>query len=203
MDGVDRGGRWKSLKERLGLKGICCCGATWGLNPTTISVRDDDDEEDDSQQQQQQQIGTIDVGQTPPAENISDPDCVGQIPAAATGMNLATALAAERQFRSAQESDGGEVVGSPRATRIGTEPATPARVSLMRLLSESDGVDGEIEEKVGGDDLVCCVCMGRKKGTAFIPCGHTFCRVCSREMWLNRGSCPLCNRSILEILDIF
>lgn len=216
MDGVDRGGRWKSLKERLGLKGMGCCGASWGLNPTTISVRDDDEEEDNSQQQQQ--IGTIDVGQTPPAENISDldcvgqtppaenisdPDCVGQIPAAATSMNLATALAAERQFRSAQESDGGEVVGSPRATSIGTEPATPSRVSLMRLLSESDGVDGETEEKVGENDLVCCVCMGRKKGAAFIPCGHTFCRVCSREMWLNRGSCPLCNRSILEILDIF
>ncbi|KAJ6956196.1 hypothetical protein NC652_007328 [Populus alba x Populus x berolinensis] len=45
--------------------------------------------------------------------------------------------------------------------------------------------------------------MERKKGAAFIPCGHAFCRVCSREMWVNRGSCPICNRSILDILDIF
>lgn len=110
------------------------------------------------------------------------------------GMNLAAALAAERQLRGTQEppDEGGERSG------------TPWRVSLMRLLQET-----EEKEKGGGggeavgDDSVCCVCMGRNKGAAFIPCGHTFCRVCSRELWLNRGTCPLCNRSILEILDIF
>ncbi|KAM1685827.1 hypothetical protein ACFX13_037874 [Malus domestica] len=89
------------------------------------------------------------------------------------------------------------------------------RVSLVRLIEETemDGCDAfgggatALSEKTAegniGSDSVCCVCMGRKKGAAFIPCGHTFCRVCSREVWLNRGSCPLCNRSILEILDIF
>lgn len=87
----------------------------------------------------------------------------------------------------------------------GGEGATPWRVSLMKLLEETEG---ENESNAGavvveGSDSVCCVCMGRKKGAAFIPCGHTFCRVCSRELWLNRGNCPLCNRSILEILDIF
>lgn len=49
----------------------------------------------------------------------------------------------------------------------------------------------------------CCVCMVRHKGAAFIPCGHTFCRLCSRELWVQRGNCPLCNNFILEILDIF
>jgi len=49
----------------------------------------------------------------------------------------------------------------------------------------------------------CCVCMVRHKGAAFIPCGHTFCRLCSRELWVQRGNCPLCNNFILEVLDIF
>lgn len=203
MDGV---GRRKSLKERLGLKGMSCCGGvTWGLTPSTVSVRDDEDgDEGPLHQQQQQQIEVIDVGRTPP-ENISDPDCVGHTPSA-SGMNLATALAAERQFRAGDGAD--SLSPSPiRPNNNGpvTSPGTPLRVSLLRLLEESDGVDGEMEKGGGevGCGMVCCVCMGRKKGAAFIPCGHTFCRVCSRELWLNRGSCPLCNRPILEILDIF
>ncbi|EPS57634.1 hypothetical protein M569_17184, partial [Genlisea aurea] len=100
----------------------------------------------------------------------------------------------------------------------------PARVSLMTLLAENDrqiGSDGtayvmmggECEEETaldGGDVSVavaggynCCVCMVRHKGAAFIPCGHTFCRRCSREVWVQRGHCPLCNNAIVEILDIF
>ncbi|KAM6564908.1 hypothetical protein CsatB_024906 [Cannabis sativa] len=55
----------------------------------------------------------------------------------------------------------------------------------------------------GGVEKNCCVCMVRHKGAAFIPCGHTFCRLCSRELWVSRGNCPLCNGFILEILDIF
>lgn len=101
--------------------------------------------------------------------------------------------------------------------------ATP-RVSLMALLEETDwtggnagsmdldeiGVDEELyttkfeqEGAKEGGEFVCCVCMVRHKGAAFIPCGHTFCRLCSRELWVNRGNCPLCNGFILEILDIF
>ncbi|CAH9119914.1 unnamed protein product [Cuscuta epithymum] len=96
----------------------------------------------------------------------------------------------------------------------------PARLSLMALLAETDremsmdsaaGIaeeeDGEAGEEIaGGGKLIvdrCCVCMVRHKGAAFIPCGHTFCRRCSRELWVQRGSCPLCNNSISEVLDIF
>ncbi|GMH27921.1 hypothetical protein Nepgr_029764 [Nepenthes gracilis] len=83
---------------------------------------------------------------------------------------------------------------------------------------EEEGVDGDDKEEEqggverGGDEggggggkgeYSCCVCMVRHKGAAFIPCGHTFCRLCSRELWLQRGNCPLCNGFILEILDIF
>ncbi|CAN6479169.1 unnamed protein product [Victoria cruziana] len=118
-------------------------------------------------------------------------------------MNLAAALAAERHLRAAQDCEQTES-GQP-----------PFRVSLMALLEQEheggNGNDSNNSKKKkgtgGGEEWpgsgCCCVCMSREKGAAFIPCGHTFCRLCSRELWLNRGSCPLCNRQILEILDIF
>lgn len=102
----------------------------------------------------------------------------------------------------------------------------PVRMSLMALLAETDrerGIDGafdddgveeeeEVQENGGGNsenvcegeyNNSCCVCMVRNKGAALIPCGHTFCRLCCRELWVKRGNCPLCNSYILEILDIF
>ncbi|KAJ9169179.1 hypothetical protein P3X46_020640 [Hevea brasiliensis] len=184
MEGV-HGRRRKtrmSLKERLGLRGLGCCGATWGYKSTAISVRDDEEE---APEQEQEEIEVINAGPNP-SEGISDPGCPATTSIlASSGMNLAAALAAERQLR--------------EANAIG--PSTNG------LLGEVDGGDGEVgaenERGSAGSDTVCCVCMVSKKGTAFIPCGHTYCRVCSRVLWLNRGSCPLCNRSILEILDIF
>ncbi|CAL9775923.1 unnamed protein product [Musa acuminata subsp. burmannicoides] len=105
------------------------------------------------------------------------------------------------------------------------EEQQPAKMSLMALLEQTDMQWGGSEEELeaeeeeeeeeeevaqdkpegGGDGMlyVCCVCMVRHKGAAFIPCGHTFCRLCSRELWVSRGNCPLCNGYILEILDIF
>lgn len=69
--------------------------------------------------------------------------------------------------------------------------------------AEYEEKDDDVEENAGGIEYNCCVCMVRHKGAAFIPCGHTFCRLCSRELWVQRGNCPLCNGFILEILDIF
>ncbi|XP_041990590.1 RNA-binding protein MEX3B-like [Salvia splendens] len=109
---------------------------------------------------------------------------------------------------------------------------SPLKMSLMALLAENDRQMGyessayamdedEPEEEVndvvieetgtstagggskGAEGENCCVCMVRHKGAAFIPCGHTFCRLCSRELWVQRGNCPLCNNFIVEILDIF
>ncbi|CAH8275738.1 unnamed protein product [Arabidopsis lyrata] len=185
MSGHDLTRRKRTLKERLRFKCIGCCGPTWSLrltnNTTTLhspSSRDDEIEE-----------LQIETGLVPESDHGSG-----------TGMNLATALEAERYNR-----------GEPTEAEV---DMTPRRVSLMRLLEETaerivdeDGKETEILTASIGtltdNDSVCCVCMGRKKGAAFIPCGHTFCRVCSRELWLNRGSCPLCNRPIIEILDIF
>ncbi|KAI3678706.1 hypothetical protein L6452_38009 [Arctium lappa] len=103
----------------------------------------------------------------------------------------------------------------------GGEPAAAAaRMSLMSLLEvDGSGYLDDDEEEVEEEAVVvvaegggggggykynnCCVCMVRHKGAAFIPCGHTFCRLCSRELFVQRASCPLCNNFILEILDIF
>ncbi|KAL6613928.1 hypothetical protein ACP70R_036198 [Stipagrostis hirtigluma subsp. patula] len=107
----------------------------------------------------------------------------------------------------------------------GKDEAPAAQMSLMALLQTDSQWDSDEDEdgggggarKNGGEDddeddgegreeemvHVCCVCMVRHKGAAFIPCGHTFCRLCSRELWVSRGNCPLCNGFIQEILDIF
>ncbi|XP_074303520.1 uncharacterized protein LOC141637984 [Silene latifolia] len=178
--------RWRILRERLG----CCGVATW---------RYGNDDDDDNQ---------IDI-----IEEINEETDVSTRHRS-SGINLAAALAAEREYRTATEEISSDGVGEG-----GGGNTTPSRVSLMRLLEEtadggelereSKGGGGErveeevVEVEVEGSDSVCCVCMGRNKGAAFIPCGHTYCRVCSRELWLSRGSCPLCNQRILDILDIF
>ncbi|WVZ12197.1 hypothetical protein V8G54_016727 [Vigna mungo] len=164
VDGAQR--RRRTLKERLRFSGMGCCGATWVFRPT---LRDEG-----GRPPPQPQI----LQQTNPGQdsNPNRPECVGPR-GSGSGMNLAAALAAERQLRESEEG----------------------RMSLMRLLEEKEGGEDAAVE----NDSVCCVCMGRKKGAAFIPCGHTFCRVCSKEMWLKRGTCPLCNRSVLDILHIF
>lgn len=209
--------RRKSLSERLGFKGISCCGATWTLMNSNITATDGQEGSPAANAHEEEEITeTTEIGLIEP-----EPTCLDQTPtatatptpSAASGMNLAAALAAERNYRAGQDNSYGDD-SSPNPIRAdiegevnegsgsgATQPGTPFRVSLMNLLQETDGCDRVVEG--GGGDSVCCVCMVRKKGAAFIPCGHTFCRVCSRELWLNRGFCPLCNRSIIEILDIF
>ncbi|KAF8092503.1 hypothetical protein N665_0413s0043 [Sinapis alba] len=180
MSGANRTRRKQTLKERLRFKCIACCGPT--INNTTTTLHSPTSREDETEEQSETQFVT------------------GSDSGSGSGTNLATALEAERYNNRGEPTDA-------------LVDMTPRRVSLMRLLDETaervedDGRETEISTAsmgtLTGNDSVCCVCMGRKKGAAFIPCGHTFCRVCSRELWLNRGSCPLCNRPIIEILDIF
>lgn len=143
---------------------------------------------------------------------------------------VAAQQAAEAEAAAAAEAE--ETAAAETATTTiaaptgAAEEPRPVRMSLMDLLEETDrqmglegsrysmGVEddeeeeeeeeeGDVEENAGGIEYNCCVCMVRHKGAAFIPCGHTFCRLCSRELWVQRGNCPLCNGFILEILDIF
>lgn len=103
----------------------------------------------------------------------------------------------------------------------------PVRISLMDLLHETDkemGFGGsnygmgfgedffeddddedydEDEDDGHGGEFTCCVCMVKHKNAALAPCGHTFCRLCSKEFMVSRGNCPTCSDFILEILDAF
>ncbi|KAG6386483.1 hypothetical protein SASPL_155386 [Salvia splendens] len=101
-----------------------------------------------------------------------------------------------QEEEAAEEEGGGEAEGQ-------------VKMSLMSLLAENDDEYGmeeeeEEEEQDGGEaNINCSICMVRHKGAAFDPCGHSFCRLCSREMWVQGGNCPLCNNYVLEILDVF
>ncbi|KAK1426932.1 hypothetical protein QVD17_15612 [Tagetes erecta] len=63
---------------------------------------------------------------------------------------------------------------------------------------EAAGVDEDT-----GDCQICCGCKAKHKGTAFGPCGHTFCKQCTKELHISKGNCSACNDFILEILDLF
>uniref|UniRef100_A0A1J3FNM2 Postreplication repair E3 ubiquitin-protein ligase RAD18 n=1 Tax=Noccaea caerulescens TaxID=107243 RepID=A0A1J3FNM2_NOCCA len=99
-------------------------------------------------------------------------------------------------------------------------------MSLMDLLEETDrqmGLTGsryamddeeEYEEEEeedeeedghgGGEgELSCCVCQVKIKGASFTPCGHTFCKLCSKELMAQKGHCPVCSSFVLEFLEIF
>ncbi|KAL8213935.1 hypothetical protein R6Q57_003384 [Mikania cordata] len=91
-------------------------------------------------------------------------------------------------------------------------------MSLMALLStdrsnyidehdedeehEDERLEGD-EEECTGECHVCCGCKAKHKGAALGPCGHTFCKHCTKELQIAKGYCPTCNDFILEILDIF
>ncbi|KAM0002564.1 putative transcription factor C2H2 family [Helianthus debilis subsp. tardiflorus] len=59
------------------------------------------------------------------------------------------------------------------------------------------------EEEASGDCNACSGCNGKVKGAALGPCGHMFCKQCTKELHVAKGNCPTCNDYILEILDIF
>ncbi|XP_047056339.1 uncharacterized protein LOC124662563 [Lolium rigidum] len=119
----------------------------------------------------------------------------------------------------------GDEDGSEEGDEESEAPAV-ASMSLMALLEQSDSQwddqddeedgasksgavhvdgDGDGDGREEEEQMVraCCVCMVRHKGAAFIPCGHTFCRPCSRDLWRTRADCPLCNAFIHDILHIF
>ncbi|KAG5413656.1 hypothetical protein IGI04_001223 [Brassica rapa subsp. trilocularis] len=173
MSVVDRTRRKRTLRERLRFKFTACCGGpTLNNNTTTNATLHSPTSREDEIEDFQSEIQFVPGSDT----------------GSGSGMNLATALEAERYNR-----------GEPAVDM------TPRRMSLMRLLDETaERVDND-----GRKTEISTASMGTLTGndSRFIlggePKNKSFCRVCSRELWLNRGSCPLCNRPIIEILDIF
>ncbi|KAL5992060.1 hypothetical protein ACLOJK_012974 [Asimina triloba] len=179
---------WKSFKDRLRIRRT---GAGWAESEPNMSVSADF-------------MASI----QPPAGPVLGTN----YPRCAIVTEYDDAPAAEEERGSVQSAAAaGMVVEEAEAEKAQAQPV----VSLMALLQaegESIDMDGEDEaddyeeaeeDEEGTGEYTCCVCMVRHKGAAFIPCGHTFCRLCSRELWVSRGNCPLCNGYILEILDIF
>ncbi|CAH8373869.1 unnamed protein product [Eruca vesicaria subsp. sativa] len=191
---------WKSFREKLRLKRNATVWISSNPIPSLNSPvlnRDSDSH----------QLGSLLSNSRNEGEQ-SQPESASSGGATAEGRLQLGAVLAEERALSAREEETPPVV---------TTDMQPARMSLMELLDENEGQmslvgggggDGEEEERGAVEEtkaaeISCCVCMVRSKGAAFIPCGHTFCRLCSRELWVQRGNCPLCNTSISEILDLF
>ncbi|KAK7350028.1 hypothetical protein VNO77_08062 [Canavalia gladiata] len=185
----DRNKPWKAFKDKLRLK--------------RATVRDNNNSDEltqhNSAQQQQQQNDVVEedgdnsdliIQYESPVENpITGGDSSDE-----ENNNDGTAVAGVPLMDLLEETE--QEMGLYRATDNDNDNDDDNDVE------EYEKEEGE-EEKGGVAEYNCCVCMVRHKGAAFIPCGHTFCRMCSREIWVSRGNCPLCNNLILEILDIF
>ncbi|ESQ49320.1 hypothetical protein EUTSA_v10021010mg [Eutrema salsugineum] len=123
-----------------------------------------------------------------------------------------------------EEDDSGEA----EEKNSSAAPAPKQTMSLMDLLEETDrqmGLTGsryamdeedeyeedeedenyEEEEEDGheGGEVSCCVCQVKVKGATNTPCGHTFCKLCSKELMAQKGHCPVCSSFVLEFLEIF
>ncbi|XP_047151590.1 E3 ubiquitin-protein ligase complex SLX5-SLX8 subunit SLX8-like [Vigna umbellata] len=198
-DAKDRNS-WKAFKEKLRLKRAI--GLAWSSAPTHSNNSNNNDNED---------------GSLPQTRLLSDDAATQQNDVVVEDANDSDPIA-----RFGSPTDNTAAGGDSSDGENNQEVAVG--VSLMDLLEEAeqemdlyrvsdddvvadfekrDEDEAEDEEKEGLVEYNCCVCMVRHKGAAFIPCGHTFCRMCCREIWASRGNCPLCNNLILEILDIF
>uniref|UniRef100_A0A0E0B4Z5 RING-type domain-containing protein n=1 Tax=Oryza glumipatula TaxID=40148 RepID=A0A0E0B4Z5_9ORYZ len=137
------------------------------------------------------------------------------------GVTLAEQMAASSNLRDLlklrdnddDDDDGGGQGGrrQPRPLPDAVVVAAGRRRTLLDVIRGVDDDDGHDHPPTGvgfagaaaGVGGRCCVCMARGKAAAFIPCGHTFCRACARELRAGRGRCPLCNAAIHDVLNLF
>lgn len=203
---------WKALKDKLWLKRAGGSDSAW--TSTTVHIPIHNVDSHDGASSQSTRRNSVSFQEYLDSDESTQPGMDHQQPNDVVQENL----------------DNPPVVGAADSSGEATTTVGLVNMSLMEMLEETE-VDFEVrvndddednddecqkqgggeegEEEQGGVEETgvvaynCCVCMVRHKGAAFIPCGHTFCRMCSRELWVNRGNCPLCNHFILEILDIF
>ncbi|KAF7845566.1 zinc finger, C3HC4 type (RING finger) protein [Senna tora] len=131
--------------------------------------------------------------------------------AAQEAAEAAAAAAAEDEEEDEEDDDeegngGGAVTMSLMDLLEETDRQMGLEGSRYRMEDDDDEIDDDEdwdEEDEGALEYDCCVCMVKHRGSAFVPCGHAFCRMCSRELTVTKGNCPLCNNFILEILEIF
>lgn len=54
------------------------------------------------------------------------------------------------------------------------------------------------------EDSLCVVCLAAPKTHAFAPCGHRcVCAPCAKEVFPDRGSCPVCRAEAQNVIQIF
>ncbi|KAG2318190.1 hypothetical protein Bca4012_040322 [Brassica carinata] len=85
---------------------------------------------------------------------------------------------------------------------------TGASYAMDEEEDEYEEEDEEEEEEDGGrgggeGEANCCVCQVNIRGATFTPCGHTFCKLCSKELMAQKGHCPVCSSFVIEFLEIF
>ncbi|KAK4749074.1 hypothetical protein SAY87_026523 [Trapa incisa] len=135
---------------------------------------------------------------------------------AAAAQEAAEAAAAAAAAEEDDDEEEEEGMGGGKADK--GEEGLP-RMSLMDLLGDYDEDEDEDEDEedyeeeeeeesseVAQDDdyeCSCCVCMVKHKGQPLVPCGHCYCKLCTKEMYVSRGNCPMCNDFIQEILTVF
>ncbi|KAK4765863.1 hypothetical protein SAY87_007505 [Trapa incisa] len=144
---------------------------------------------------------------------------------AAVAQEAAEAAAAAT---AAEEEDDDEVDEEEDREGMGGEKAVKGeegqpRMSLMDLLGDyeeeedeeedydKEEEEEEEEEEDGGSEVAeadgykccCCVCMVKHKVQPMVPCGHSYCKLCTKEMYVSRGNCPICNNFIQEIITVF
>lgn len=134
-------------------------------------------------------------GVGPSSSSSSVPESISQPPVAGapscTRVSLMALLHEEKEEAAASDSP---IPTSTGSTELQQQQQEEEEEESKQVVSST---------LVGEDPLLCCVCMVGRKGAALIPCGHTFCRSCTKQLFAGRGACPLCNNLIAQVLDIF
>lgn len=125
------------------------------------------------------------------------------VPAPGSGLGPGTVLIVGREGGREGGRDGGREVGR-EGNREGNREG--GREGVGREGVGKRGVESFVWSSDGSSEAVdatCCVCLCAPRRAAFIPCGHTFCRGCARQLAEARARCPLCNRRIRELLRLY
>lgn len=92
------------------------------------------------------------------------------------------------------------VVNTDEMTQTNTSTQYPRRIrQVMIPPAAASAAPAEPIEPV---DPTCDICYERKKNTAFIPCGHLACNICTARVMATSGWCPFCRKPIERRLHI-
>uniref|UniRef100_A0ACD5XTV2 Uncharacterized protein n=1 Tax=Avena sativa TaxID=4498 RepID=A0ACD5XTV2_AVESA len=169
-----------------------------------LKLRHDDDAADHARAGRRRTL--LDVIRAPEDDDDSAPAAP---PGVASATTTAPAVAARPEAASPAQGEERRVslmalleqAERQWATATASGRGAWTRVEQAAAAEQDEGDDAGT--KRGGVGGRCCVCMSRRKGAAFVPCGHTFCRACAREVRAGRGRCPLCNAAIRDVLNLF